>query len=48
MTKIIPREMRKETITIRIPKYIISKLREIKGYNNLIERLLVDYFNKSK
>lgn len=39
-------ELKKIQITLRLPKYLIDQLREIDGYNNLVEQLLKDYFSK--
>lgn len=44
--KPVPEKERKELLTIRLPRYLIEKLRDIENYNNLIEKLLKDYFNK--
>lgn len=38
----------KVNITIRLPVKIIQKLRNIEGYNGLIEKLLTNYFNGKK
>lgn len=37
----------KENLTIRIPRWQIDKLREIKNYNRVIEELLEEYFNNN-
>jgi hypothetical protein len=41
MPKIIDREERKESITIRLPKYVIDYLRTIQNYNSKIEQILI-------
>jgi len=44
--KPLPEEMRKELLTIRVPKYLIDKLKIEVNYNKLIEELLERYYNK--
>lgn len=51
--RLLPRPLKppgekKINITLRLPKYLVEQLREIDGYNNIVESLLKDYFKNRK
>jgi hypothetical protein len=39
-----PEELKKRNITIRLPMYIILKLKDIENYTSIVENLLIKYF----
>ena len=42
----IPPELRKEKLTIALPKWMIDELRKKKNYNSLIYDILTEYVKK--
>jgi hypothetical protein len=43
-----PEELKKVPVSIALPKWMVDKLRTIKGYNRLIEELLNEHFKKEQ
>ncbi|MGC5328966.1 hypothetical protein [Brevibacillus sp. SYSU BS000544] len=46
--KLVPKDERKENFTIRLPNWLILKIRSHKGYTRIVEKILVDFFNNEK
>lgn len=44
----LPEGERKEPLTIQIKAKYIEQLRQIKGYNQIVENLIKDYLKKQK
>lgn len=44
--KRLPVSEKKETITFRFPNWLITEIKKVKGYNSLIEKILIAYFGK--
>ena len=42
--KPVPDDLRKENLNIVLPRWQIDKLKEIRGYNKIIEKLLEEFF----
>jgi hypothetical protein len=46
--KRLPPEERKEMMTVRIKKKYIDAIKEIPGYNKIIESMIEEYLKKNK
>lgn len=46
--KPVTEALKKTNFSIRIPKWQIDKLREIKNYNELLSKLITEYLNEQK
>lgn len=46
--KRLPEDERRELITFRLPKKLITELKEQQGYNSIVEKLIVEYLRKKK
>lgn len=46
--KLVPEELKKTNFTIKISKYVIEKVREVDGYNKILEEIIIERFNIEK
>lgn len=46
--KRLPPGERKESLTIKVKKKLIDEIKNIKGYNRIIEQLIEEYLNEQK
>ena len=44
--KIVPDELKRERVSISMPKYLADKLKSNKNYSHIVVKLLIEYFNK--
>lgn len=44
----MPEHLKKENLTVRVPNYIVEYFKSHDNYNQLIEKILEEYYNKHK